>query len=167
MGVWIFEGSDSTTWIANNSPNSIELSGLTQGLSYIRLHKLLGDNLREEAVYTNWDVGDGESNEFTYGDDRHTRIVSAKLAEGGTIAQMHTQKAYLKRFIKTHNRGSADNIYLFNRYDSSAGAYETFYSAALSALKYVPVLLLNITYRWSQETNLKTVANLTVKEIWR
>ena len=165
MGMWIVEGSDSASWIANNSPNSLQLSGLTQGLNYIVCYKLIGDNLRTVAAFTNWETGDGETAEFTYGDDLHNRTIRHKLAGG--LVNMHTEKAYFKRFKKRHNRGSAQNLYLFNRYDSSAGAFEPFYNAAQAAKKYAPILLLGIDYLWSQETNLKTIANLTVKEIWR
>ena len=165
MGMFLVEGSDATSWIANNSPSSMEFSGLTEGLNFIRLICLQNDRLQESAGITSWETGDGETNEFTYGDDIHPRTIGNKLAGG--LSNMHTEKAYLKRFKKRHNRGTAQNVYLFNRFDTSANAYETFYNNAQASKKYVPVLLQDITYLWNQQTNLKTIANLTVKEIWR
>lgn len=165
MGIWFFEGSDASSWIANNSPNSIELSGLTEGLNYIRLNRLVRDNLGENALFNSWNTGDGETADFTYGDDEHIRTIGNKLRGG--VSNMHTEKAYLKRFKKRQNRGSAQNVYMFNRYDSSANAYEIFYNAAQASKKYVPVLLQGVQFMWSEQTNLKTIANLTVKEIWR
>jgi hypothetical protein len=163
MGVWLFEGSDSTAWISNNSPNSIELSGLTEGLSFIRLTRLQRDNASCGTGFTTWGVGNGKGNEFTYGDDPHNRTITNKLAGG--ISTMYTERGYLRRFKKVHNRGTADNVYLFNRY--SATGYELFYNSSLSSKKYVPVLLTNVDFIWNEQTNLKTLANLTVKEIWK
>lgn len=166
MGIWLVEGSDGTSWISNNSPNSMELSGLTEGQSYIKLIRLDTDNLNTGSLATSWQVGNGVKNEFTYGDDEHVRAITAKLT-GATIAAMHAEKAKIKRFKKRANRGSADNVYMFNRYASSANGFELFYNNAQAEKNYAPVLIRGINYLWSQATNKKTTALLTVEEIWR
>ena len=166
MGMWLVEGSAASTWIANNSPNSLQLSGLTQGLSYIKMYKMTGDNDKGTSIPTSWHVGDGVKNFFTYGDDDGLRVMSHKISKP-TFNAIFTEKAYFKRFRKRHNRGSASKVYMFNRYDTSAGAYETFYNNAQSSKKYVPILLRDITFNWGQETNLKWVARTTVEEVWR
>lgn len=165
LGIWLVEGSNTTSWISNNSPNSLNLSGLTEGKSFLTCEKFTRDHLKEGTNYTTWEVGGGESNEFTYGDDIHVRTFTRKC-DGTGIAGMYTEKAKVKRFKKRHNRNVSYNVYMFNRYDTSAAAYETFYDQDVSAKKYVRVIILNIDYNWEQQTNLKTIASITVKEIW-
>jgi hypothetical protein len=166
QGTLFFTGSAGTSWIANNSPNSIQLSGLTQGLSYLKAWKRVSDNDKGTHLYTSWHIGNGVKNFFTYGDDEGVRVISHKIT-GGTQNAVYTNKARFKRFEKVVNRDTADKVYMVNRFDTSANGYETFYNDSLSSRKFTPVLIRDITFNWGQETNLKWIARLTVEEIWR
>jgi hypothetical protein len=166
LGVWLFSCSDGATWLGSGgSPDSIELSGLTQGLSYLKLWRLLSQVEVETLVFDVWQVGNGVKNYSTYGDDNISGIYAHKIP--GDLPTQNTEKAYFKRFGKTHNRGTADNVYLFNRFATSANGYETFYTDAFSAMKYQHVLVRDIQLTWNEQTNYKTVARLTVEEVWK
>lgn len=166
MGYWLVLGSASNAWISNNSPSSLDLSGLTHGLSYLRLHRITQLDEKYVAPFTSWHVGDGIKNEYTYGDVDGLHTFLAKLG-GTTIAAVYTEKARIKRFFKTQATLSHDRVYFFNRFASSAGGYETFYNDDVSDRKFAPVLIRDMTLGWTGNDNRKIVVRGTVEEIWR
>jgi len=133
-----FIESDPTNnddWITDHAgePGEARIDLFTDGLEYIRI-AMVDQNVDAETFRRMFEtLVDGVTETFTVGEEANIYTIRG-IFHAGTLAALYALGKVVKKFCRAHNRKSAKQAYLVNRF--GATDYEPFYDENGNELKY-------------------------------
>ena len=145
-GIFLIESdsSDNDDWITDHAgdPAELDLDTYDLGVDYVYISQSTIEKTDDPEVFkeTFMTFPDGEGFAWTIGEETETYTFKSRVSS--------TVRGYLKRFMKLHNRDTAEDFYLVHRTGSTT--YETFYNASGTEKKYSKCAGEGLSSSWSK-----------------